>query len=183
MIVSSKTRSRATLLIVAAMFLGSFGVAAALFFGGWRPESTRNFGEWFEPYRDLRGIALVRADGTPFAWAPVERGWSIVVAPPADCGAPCVELLDVLDRLRRSEGRHADRLQVLWAGEVPAGAPAFDGLVPLQPSAALQAELPDVATPQSLPVYLADPNGWLVLRYAPGFDPSGLHKDLSRVLK
>ena len=55
--------------------------------------------------------------------------------------------------------------------------------MPLRPSAALQAELPDVATPQSLPVYLADPNGWLVLRYAPGFDPSGLRKDLSRVLK
>ena len=36
---------------------------------------------------------------------------------------------------------------------------------------------------QALPVYLADPNGWLVLRYAPGFDPSGLRKDLSRVLK
>ena len=71
--------------------------------------------------------------------------------------------------MRRSEGRHADRLQVLWAVE-PGGA-------------ALQAQLPEVATPQALPVYLADPNGWLVLRYAPGFDPSGLRKDLSRVLK
>ena len=160
---SSQTRSRATLLVVAAMFLGSFGVAAALFFGGWRPATTRNIGEWFEPYRDLRDLALARADGSPFAWEPAERGWSIVVAPPADCGAPCVELLDALDRVRRSEGRHAGRLQVLWAGELPDGAALFDGLVLL--------------------VYLADPNGWLVLRYAPGFDPSGLRKDLSRVLK
>ena len=183
MTASSRTRSRATLLIVAAMFLGSFGVAAALFFGGWRPESTRNFGEWFEPYRDLRGIALVRADGTPFAWEPARRGWSLVDAPPADCGAACVEMLDLLDRVRRSEGRHADRLQVLWVGELPPGATGFDGLVPLQASAGLQAQLPEVATPQALPVYLADPNGWLVLRYAPGFDPSGLRKDLSRVLK
>ena len=180
---SSKTRSRATLLVVAAMFLGSFGVAAALFFGGWRPATTRNIGEWYEPYRDLRDLALARADGSPFAWEPAERGWSIVVAPPADCGAPCVELLDALDRVRRSEGRHAGRLQVLWAGELPDGAALFDGLVLLRPSPALQAQLPEVATAQALPVYLADPNGWLVLRYAPGFDPSGLRKDLSRVLK
>ena len=72
---------------------------------------------------------------------------------------------------------------MLWAGELPDGAALFDGLVLLRPSPALQAQLPEVATAQALPVYLADPNGWLVLRYAPGFDPSGLRKDLSRVLK
>jgi hypothetical protein len=40
-----------------------------------------------------------------------------------------------------------------------------------------------VARADALPVYLADPNGWLVLRYAPGFEPSGLRKDLGRLLK
>ena len=43
--------------------------------------------------------------------------------------------------------------------------------------------LPDVARADALPVYLADPNGYLILRYAPGFNPSGLRKDLSRVVK
>ena len=53
----------------------------------------------------------------------------------------------------------------------------------MQASAELQARLPDLARPDALPVYLADPNGYLVLRYPPGFNPSGLRKDLGRVLK
>ena len=72
---------------------------------------------------------------------------------------------------------------MLWFGELPAGAPSFSGLVPMQPSAGLQAQLPDLARADALPVYLADPNGYLVLRYAPGFNPSGLRKDLGRVVK
>jgi hypothetical protein len=53
----------------------------------------------------------------------------------------------------------------------------------MQPSAALQARLPDLARAAALPVYLADPNGYLVLSYAPGFNHSGLRKDLGRVVK
>ena len=106
-----------------------------------------------------------------------------LLQPPADVRAITPTLLDALHRVWLSEGRHADKVEVLWFGELPAGAPAFSGLVPMQPSAALQAKLPDLARADALPVYLADPNGYLVLRYAPGFNPSGLRKDLGRVVK
>lgn len=179
----SQTRSRLVLLLVAAMFLGSFGVAAGLFFSGWQPSKTRNVGEMLKPYPDLRELALVQADGQPWTWQPANRHWHIIVAPPADCGAPCLQLLDALQRVWLSEGRHADKLEVLWFGPLPAGAPEFGALVPMQASPALQARLPDQARADALPVYLADPNGYLVLRYPPGFNPSGLRKDLGRVLK
>lgn len=179
----SQTRSRLLLLLVAAMFLGSFGVAAALFFGGWKPAQTRNIGEMLDPYRDLTELEMTLADGTPFHWQPEKERWSIIVAPAPDCGAPCAGLLDSLHRVWVSEGRHADRLQVLWIGELPAGAAAFPGLVPMGPNPPLVARLPDQVLTGQLPVYLADPAGWLVLRYPPGFDPSGLRKDLGRVIK
>jgi hypothetical protein len=179
----NRTRSRISLLLVAAMFLGSFGVAATLFFSGWKPTSTRNIGEMLSPYPDLRDVALVQADGQAWQWTPADRHWHILVAPPADCGEPCAQLLNALHRVWYSEGRHAEKLKVLWFGELPAGAPEFSGLVPMQPNPALQAKLPDQARADALPVYLADANGYLVLRYAPGFNPSGLRKDLGRVLK
>lgn len=179
----SKTRSRLTLLLVAMFFLGSFGVAAALFFGGWKPGHTRNFGQMLDPYPRLQDLALVRADGSAWQWRPVEREWHVIVAPPAGCGAPCAQMLAALHRVWYSEGRHAERLKVLWFGDLPADAPVFSGLVAMRPDPALQARLPDVARADALPVYLADPNGYLVLRYAPGFDPSHLRKDLGRVLK
>jgi hypothetical protein len=180
---TSQTRSRLVLLLVAAMFLGSFGVAAGLFFSGWKPTQTRNIGEMLSPYPDLRPLALQRADGSAWQWQPASRHWHIVVAPPADCGEPCLKMLQALQRVWVSEGRHADKLKVLWFGELPAGAPEFGGLVPMAPNPALQALLPDQARADALPVYLADPNGYLVLRYPAGFNPSGLRKDLGRVLK
>jgi hypothetical protein len=180
---SSKTRSRLQLLLVAAFFLGSFAIAAGLFFGGWKPTQTRNIGQMLEPYPDLRDIALLGADGSAWQWQPAERNWHIVFVAPEGCGEPCASMFDALHRVWLSEGRHAERLKVLWFGELPAAAPAFGGLVPLQSSPALAAKLPDTVRADALPAYLADPNGYLVLRYAPGFNPSGMRKDLGRVLK
>ena len=34
-----------------------------------------------------------------------------------------------------------------------------------------------------VPVYVIYPNGFVVLRYPPGFDPAGLRTDLARLLK
>jgi hypothetical protein len=177
------TRSRLQMLLVAALFLGSFGVAAALFFGGWEPARTRNFGEFLDPYTDLRELPISRADGSAFAWEPQERRWSIIVAPAPDCGEPCVRMIDVLHRVWLAEGRHADRLQVLWFGEVPEGASSFPAFIAMGPNPALVAHLPDQVLVGQLRVYVADPSGWLVLRYPHGFDPSGLRKDLGRVIR
>ena len=89
MTASQKTRSRLTLLLIAVFFLGSFGIAAALFFGGWKPSQTRNIGQMLDPYPDLRGIALQRADGQPWQWQPANRHWHIVVAPPLRVKSRC----------------------------------------------------------------------------------------------
>ena len=37
--------------------------------------------------------------------------------------------------------------------------------------------------PAGTPVYVVDPHGFVVLRYAPGFDPGGLRMDVARLLK
>ena len=60
---------------------------------------------------------------------------------------------------------------------------ASPALKVLQASPALRAKLPGVDDPAGIPVYVIDPNGFVVLRYAPGFDPGGLRTDLSRLLK
>ena len=37
--------------------------------------------------------------------------------------------------------------------------------------------------PAGIPVYVIDPNGFVILRYAPGFDPVDLRTDVARLLK
>ena len=47
----------------------------------------------------------------------------------------------------------------------------------------VRAQLPNVDDPAGTPVYVVDPHGFVVLRYAPGFDPGGLRTDVARLLK
>ncbi|KFN43481.1 hypothetical protein [Arenimonas oryziterrae] len=180
---TSQWRSRLTLLLIVAMFFSSFGIAAFLFFTGWTPAGSRNFGELLQPPKPLAGIPLQRADGRPYAWAPDKQRWQLVFVAPANCGEPCARMLDTLHRVWFSEGRQADRIELLWFGEVPAQSERFRALVPMAANPEFVAALPDVARPDSLPVYLVDPDGFLALRYPPGFNPSGLRKDLGRLLK
>ncbi len=179
----SRFRSRLILLLIAGFFFGSFGLAASLFFGGWQPGKTRNYGVLLEPYPDLRGLDLRLADGHRYDWRPEQRRWHILAVAPANCGAPCASLLDALHRVWYSEGRHAERLQLLWFGELPASAPSFSGLQAMRVAPELSALLPEVAHRGGLPVYLVDPNGYVVLHYRAGFNPSELRKDLGRLIK
>lgn len=177
-------RSRATLLTVVAMFFTSFGIALYLIYSDWRPTATRNAGELLSPPVELGTLGLARADGTPYPeWQPRERLWRVVVKPPTDCGQPCLKLSDDLYRVWIAEGRRADRVQILWFGEVPTQAPDYRAFLPMQASPALRAKLPASHVDGSLAVYLIDPSGFLVMRYPPGFDPTGLRKDLARLLR
>ncbi|MEO6364772.1 MAG: hypothetical protein ABIO38_01805 [Luteimonas sp.] len=178
-----RTRNRGMLIAIVATFLGSFIVAGALRFSGWRPGAMKNQGELLQPPGDLRNAHPVLADGSEYAWNPTGRTWRIALAPPRDCTAECIELARKLDLVWRLFGGQADRVHVLWIGEPPAGAMRLQTGRLLRPSPALRAGLPRVDDVAGVPVYVVDPNGFVILRYAPGFDPAGLRTDMARLLK
>ena len=180
---NSRLRSRLILLLIAAMFLSSFAIAAFLRFSGWTPGHGKNFGELLQPPKDLSAIKLLRADGQPYAWAPEKNIWRILVVPAEHCERTCASTLDALHRIWLSQGRKADRIDVLWFGELPADAPRFRRLIPMQRNALVSAQLPEIARLDAQPVYLIDPSGFLALHYRAGFDPIGLRKDLGKLLK
>lgn len=183
-----RRRNRMLLLAIAALFLGSFAIAGALRFSGWRPAGMKNHGELLQPPGDLRGVVPTLADGGRYRWNPSARLWRIVLAPPDDCGAPCVALSRDLDTVWQLFGRNADHVHILWIGTPPADAVRNPAWRVLRPDPALRAGLPradgDLAhDPRGVPVYVVDPNGFVILRYAPGFDPGHLREDMARLLK
>jgi hypothetical protein len=178
-----RTRNRRMLLAIAVLFLGSFLVAGLLRFSGWRPEGLRNKGELLQPYGDLRAVTPRLVDGGSYQWNPAARLWRIAVAPPDGCGQPCVELAGELDTVWRLFGRNADQVHLLWIGEPPAQAAGNASTRVLRDDPALRAGLPRVDDPAGVPVYVIDPNGFVILRYAPGFDPADLRSDVARLLK
>ena len=181
-------RNRRMLLVLLLMFFGGMLVAGLLRFSGWRPEGMKNKGELLEPYGDLREYAPTLADGSAYRWHDSPRTWRMVVLP-RDCDGAraqaCTELLQELDKVWQLMGRHADRVHLLWAGAVPAGATLPREVRVVVPDDALRAGLSrwDVDRAGGEPAWLVDPNGFVFMRYAPGFDPGDLRTDLSRMLK
>jgi len=177
----SQARSRAILLLIAAIFLAPLATALYLFYTDWHPAHTRNYGDLLDPVRDLRVVHFTRADGSRFAWNHEDKTWRVLVAAPADCGAACDRLADTLRRVWVGLGNNADHVQVLWVGPAPKA--GFRALVPVTADASLARALPDVARPDAIPVYVVDPSGFLFLRHPPGFDPGHLRKDLQRMFQ
>ncbi|MCD7097778.1 hypothetical protein [Stenotrophomonas sp. MMGLT7] len=176
-------RGRLMLIALFALFFGSMLVAGALRFSGWQPSGHRNHGELLSPPADLRMLAPRLADGGAYAWEPAARIWRIALAPSPDCAADCRALAGDLDKVRQLLGHRADHVHLLWIGTPPADLAALPALHALQPDPALLAVLPRAADPAGTPVYVIDPNGFVILRYAPGFDPAGLRADLAKLLK
>lgn len=190
-----RRRNRTLLLLIFALFFGSMLVAGALRFSGWRPEGMKNKGELLQPPVDLRARAPRLADGSAYPWNPGERQWRILAVPPAGCADACAATARDLDTVWRMFGHNADKVHVLWlcaeAGcTVPAPLGADRSLRVLAPDPALRAALPDAgvaagagAGGAGIPVYVVDPNGFVILRYPPGTDLGGVRDDLAKLLK
>jgi hypothetical protein len=157
--------------------------AGVLRFSGWQPAAHKNHGEMLQPPSDARAIVPHLADGSDYPWNPSERIWRIAVAPPADCAQTCIALARDLDKVWRLFGHNADKVEILWIGPLPAGAPAPESLRLMQPDPALLAKLPRVDDPAGVPVFVIDPHGFVILRYAPGSDPADLRSDVAKLLK
>lgn len=179
-----RRRNRWLLVVIAVAFFGTALVAGGLRLSGYQPQAKRQHGELLSPYGDLREVAprLVEGGGD-YRWEPAARQWRIVAVPPPGCAQPCVELTRQLDLVWQLSGRHADRVHVLWAGAWPEGGVRHSGVRVVAPDPALRAGLPRVDDAAGVPVYIVDPNGFVILRYAPGFDPAHLREDLARLLK
>jgi len=178
-------RSRARLLLIAAVFAAPLIVAYALFASGWRPQASRNHGFLYAPAQDFRQVSAHTASGDPIVWENRERRWHLLLVAPAACDARCADTLDTVRRVWVGLGRHAGNVDLYFVGrpdmrasDLLAGDGPFNALT-LQNSPLPAAS----ATGAGLPVYLIDPHGYLVMRYDAGFEPGGLRRDLQRLLR
>lgn len=166
-----------------ALFFGTVFGAGILRFSGWQPAAHKNHGLMLQPPADARGIVPMLADGSAYDWRPGERRWRIVAAPAPGCAEVCLKLAQDLDKVWQLFGHNADEVDILWIGDYPDGAPRHGALRLVRADGPLRGLLPQVDDPAGTPVYVIDPHGFVILRYAPGFDPAGLRTDVSKLIK
>lgn len=179
----SRTRGRWILVGLFALFFGTVGAAGVLRFSGWQPPGSKVHGQMLSPALDARGIVPTLEDGSRYEWNPAARTWRIAVAAPAGCGERCEILARDLDKVWRLFSHRADNVEILWMGPVPPQARATPALRAVRDDDGLRDLLPGVDDPAGVPVYVIDPNGFVILRYAPGTDPGWIRTDVSKLLK
>jgi hypothetical protein len=178
------TRNRLALVLIASLFAAPFLAAWLLNAGGWRPSGARNYGELVTPPLELAAARITLADGSTLAWRQPSRTWTLFALAGPGCAAACRERIDELRRVRLTLNQNAYRTRVVVVG-TSLEASTLEAMQPVQVATdadgALTRLLPGDA--DQLAVAFADPDGRLVLRYAPGYDGSKLRKDLERLIR
>lgn len=155
-----------------------------------RPEARNNYGALIAPPRPLPGVAATNPSGQPVALPSLRNQWLLVSVGPSACPAGCERRLYVQRQLRESLGREKDRVDWVWlrtdaAPLRPALAQAVQAATVLTvPPAALQAWL-EPAPGHTLDdhLYLVDPQGNWMMRFAADLDVKKARRDIERLLR
>lgn len=163
---------RMLLLLVAALAL-PFVLAAALFFAGWRPPVAMPYGELL-PLQPPLALDALQVRSGPEKSALAGR-WLLVAVEAGACNAACAQRLDVLRRMHVALYKSMPRLKrVLLADAAPVAAV-------VQPDLTVGTGWPALAPAH---VYVVDPQGRAVLRYAADdLPPTAMLKDIERLLR
>ena len=180
----SRARSRLSLLLIVAVFALPILAALVLNLTGWMPGHSRNFGEVVHPPVALRDIEFVHASDARTHLGNTKATWTLLVRVPDACDAACWERVAVLGNVRTSLGRTADKLDLLLLEREPPPAQreALATFAFASPTTPLPGRLSAPLT-DGPELWLVNPYGLAEMRYAPGFVPAQLRKDLGKLVR
>ena len=189
--------ARRKLLLLASLFVLPMIVAYALYYSGWRPETVHPHGELVQPARPVADAALVLLDGKPIRFSELRGKWTLVTFSAAECLKPCERNLAKMRQVIAAQGKEADRLQSVlvvtdgkaldWLRYAIQDYPGMRAVV--GPPEAVDALAREFTLPAGGPldnlnrVYLMDPLGNFMMSYPADADPTGMRKDLARLLR
>lgn len=181
-----RNRKRLGLILIVLLFAAPITTAYVLNALGWRPSGTRNFGTLLEPPKNLSAAVLTTVDGKPLPLkdAGADWSWTLVGLPSAGCTRECLERLDELARARLTLNQNATHVRVV-AVDAALSEDAVKALHPFTIARDPDHVFEFLRPPgeDQVAAALIDPNGFLVLTYAVGYDGNGLRKDLARLFK
>ena len=158
-----------------------------------RPEGRRNYGELIDPQRPLPDVVGTTLDGRSVNLRTLKDQWLLVSVSGGACDAACANHLYFQRQLREGLGKNKDRMDRVWL--VNDAAPVPEALLPALRDATV-IRVPRDALAQWLApqagqsienhLYVVDPMGNWMMRFAPGVDLATapkIKKDLEHLMR
>lgn len=183
---SALRASRLKLLLIMLVFAAPIVAAGLLTLSGWQPSGKAN-GQPVLPQRNFaqEQLPVTMANGGLWAWRASEPQLTLVALAGPECATQCLDVLTKMAAARITLNRNAPRLRLLYVGEPPAHA-AGSGMtdywqVGADSAGHLAAFRP--AQADTVSALLVESDGTALSFYPAGFDPTGLRKDLQKVIR
>jgi hypothetical protein len=158
------------ILLIALVCAAPIVLGTAAYLLEWAPGARSNYGELLRP-KPVAGFE------------PLRGKWVLVMFDAAACDAYCEKKLYFMRQVRRAQGKDMDRVERLWV-LTDGGRPRAEILPGIEGTRIDKGEAQAVFPGRPADhVYLVDPLGNLMLRFPRDPDPSGMIKDLQRLLK
>jgi cytochrome oxidase Cu insertion factor (SCO1/SenC/PrrC family) len=184
--IPNQRASRLKFLLVILVFAVPIIAAGLLNISGWQP-SGKAYGQPVVPQRNFeQEHVLVRlADGKTWPWRDASPRMTLIAMAEPDCATRCVDALTKMAAARITLNNNMSRLRLLYVGQPPADA-TTNGMqaywtIGTDVDNRLAAYKP--TSPDSVSALLVESDGTALARYPVGFDPSGLRKDLQKVIR
>jgi cytochrome oxidase Cu insertion factor (SCO1/SenC/PrrC family) len=145
-----------------------------------RPEGAMSYGELL-PTTSLAQTPLKTLAGQATTLASLQGHWLLVVVAPGACDQSCQDRLFTMRQYRLGQGVEAKRLQRVWLindqSPVAAPAPLIEGVQQFY----IEGDV--FGTKGSQSIYLLDPQGNQVMRYAQTQDHRKVMNEIGKLLK
>ena len=182
-------RSRLVILALFGLFLLPLLIALFLNSGwtDWSPSELRNNGELVKPPVAVSDATVSTPAGQVRLGEWLNDRWQLVTLSESDCGESCRQRLTTMRQLHKATGRHQEAVRVMLitpSSLTDETRRAIAGIYPLidvvaDPSGQLIDAFRQTGEGE---FFILDPDGHIILRYPAGSDPTGIRKDLNRLL-
>lgn len=183
-------KSKLTLIALFGLFLAPVLIAVVLNsqWVDWRASPDRSHGELIEPVQPLGAFTLIDAGGETRSLSDFTERWQLVHEISADCDEDCKDRIFMMRQIRAAQDRHIPDvgLIVLSDGrisdELREQIEGLDATFVIFDDAAgreLSARFPGDGEGF---FYILDPAGNIIERFENTADPTGIRKDLHRLL-
>ena len=185
------------LVLLVLLFLVPPVAAYVLFYVDYRPTSGANYGQLISPSKPITDMLLATSDGQKFKFSDLRKKWVLLYIGGSRCSEACSDNLYKIHQVRLAQGKNTERVISVYIAPEQALQSELDNINGKYPGILLLLAQPDVfvnlvdqfkndaqaVLQGSERVYIVDPLGNLMMSYDAGADPSGIRKDLKRLLK